>query len=120
MRAHNEEHADALPVLDIASLRHVAYVLDALIYYMRSGTDADTVKDAISVHSWQDHDENDNEVRRVAPPVGNMAEKTRHDVTSIKTRWSEQLNMTIQSRKQDKTWVSAFCCCGFRSRRTTP
>ncbi|KAI5715389.1 hypothetical protein M8J77_015250 [Diaphorina citri] len=38
MRAHNSEHADSLPVLDVSSLRHVAYVLDALVYYMRSGS----------------------------------------------------------------------------------
>ena len=42
MRSHNNEHSDSLPVIDIASLRHVAYVFDALIYYMRSGTDTDT------------------------------------------------------------------------------
>ena len=41
MRAHNSEHVDNLPVLDLTALRHVAYVLDALIYYMRSGTDAE-------------------------------------------------------------------------------
>lgn len=39
MRAHNSEHADSLPVLDVSALRHVAYVFDALIYYMRSGSD---------------------------------------------------------------------------------
>ena len=67
MRSHNEEHSDTLPVIDISALKHVAYVLDALIYYMRSGTDsdADMIKDGISVHSWQDHDENDNEVQTV-------------------------------------------------------
>ena len=64
MRSHNEEHSDTLPVIDISALKHVAYVLDALIYYIRSGTDTDgdMIKDGISVHSWQDHDENDNEV----------------------------------------------------------
>ncbi len=35
MRAHNEEHSDTLPTMDISALKHVAYVLDALIYYMR-------------------------------------------------------------------------------------
>lgn len=61
MRSHNNEHSDSLPVIDIASLRHVAYVFDALIYYMRSGTDTDTdvLRDGISVISWQDHDENE-------------------------------------------------------------
>ncbi|KAL3890879.1 hypothetical protein ACJMK2_003152 [Sinanodonta woodiana] len=63
MRAHNDEHSDSLPILDISSLRHVAYVFDALIYYMRSGTDTDTdvLRDGISVVSWQEHDENENE-----------------------------------------------------------
>ncbi|XP_060590423.1 E3 ubiquitin-protein ligase UBR5-like isoform X1 [Ruditapes philippinarum] len=63
MRSHNNEHSDSLPVIDIASLRHVAYVFDALIYYMRSGTDTDTdvLRDGISVISWQEHDENEND-----------------------------------------------------------
>ena len=39
MRAHNSEHSDSLPVLDVAALKHIAYVFDALIYYMRSGTE---------------------------------------------------------------------------------
>jgi E3 ubiquitin-protein ligase EDD1 len=40
MRAHNAEHSDSLPILDVAAMKHIAYVFDALIYYMRSGTDA--------------------------------------------------------------------------------
>ena len=39
MRAHNGEHSDSLPILDVAALKHIAYVFDALIYYMRSGSD---------------------------------------------------------------------------------
>merc|ERR1719150_715573 len=39
MRAHNGEHSDSLPVLDVSALKHIAYVFDALIYYMRSGTE---------------------------------------------------------------------------------
>ena len=63
MRSHNYEHCDTLPVIDIMALKHVAYVFDALIYYIRSGTDMDNdvIRDGISVHSWQDHDENENE-----------------------------------------------------------
>lgn len=38
MRSHSSEHSDSLPVLDISALKHIAYVLDALIYYMRSDT----------------------------------------------------------------------------------
>lgn len=40
MRAHSNEHGDSLPVLDVSSLKHVAYVLDALVYYMRADTAA--------------------------------------------------------------------------------
>ncbi|XP_022827536.1 E3 ubiquitin-protein ligase UBR5 isoform X3 [Spodoptera litura] len=36
LRAHSAEHAEQLPVLDVAALKHVAYVLDALVYYMRA------------------------------------------------------------------------------------
>ncbi|XP_078331394.1 E3 ubiquitin-protein ligase UBR5-like isoform X2 [Crassostrea virginica] len=73
MRSHNDEHADSLPSLDISSMRHVAYVFDALIYYMRSGidTDADVFRDGISVISW-DHDENENEDHD-DDPVTNMS-----------------------------------------------
>ncbi|KAH8242648.1 hypothetical protein KR032_000861, partial [Drosophila birchii] len=38
MRAHTSEHRDALPVLDITALRHIGYVLDAFVYYMRNDT----------------------------------------------------------------------------------
>ncbi|CAG7834599.1 unnamed protein product [Allacma fusca] len=39
MRAHNSEHFDSLPVIDVSSLKHVAYVFDSLIYFLRSGSD---------------------------------------------------------------------------------
>ncbi|CAG0918967.1 unnamed protein product [Notodromas monacha] len=38
-RAHSDEHLDALPNIDVASLKHVAYVFDALLYFMRSSVD---------------------------------------------------------------------------------
>ena len=40
MRAHNGEHSDTLPVIDVSSLKHIAYVFDSLIYYMRSGNES--------------------------------------------------------------------------------
>lgn len=63
MRAHNGEHRDSLPVLDVSALRHVAYVFDALVYYMRSLSEprGDAQKDALSYSTWNDQDENDNE-----------------------------------------------------------
>ena len=39
MRAHNGEHSDTLPVIDVSSLKHIAYIFDALIYYIRSRND---------------------------------------------------------------------------------
>lgn len=45
MRAHNGEHSDTLPVIDVSSLKHIAYVFDALIYYMRSGNEANPYGD---------------------------------------------------------------------------
>lgn len=36
MRAHNDEHSDVLPVLDVCSLKHVAYVFQALIYWIKA------------------------------------------------------------------------------------
>ena len=54
MRSHNSEHASWLPVLDISALKHVAYILDAMIYYMRcaeqDGATADP--DRIQRSAW--------------------------------------------------------------------
>lgn len=57
MRAHNNEHADSLPVLDVSSLRHIAYVFDAFIYYMRYACDLncttdDNFRDAANSALW--------------------------------------------------------------------
>ncbi|XP_066593371.1 E3 ubiquitin-protein ligase UBR5-like isoform X2 [Prorops nasuta] len=65
MRAHNGEHRDSLPVLDVSALRHVAYVFDALVYYMRSLSEPITSrneaqKESTSYSNWFE-DENDNE-----------------------------------------------------------
>ncbi|XP_076670433.1 E3 ubiquitin-protein ligase hyd isoform X1 [Andrena cerasifolii] len=66
MRAHNGEHRDSLPVLDVSSLRHVAYVFDALVYYMRSLSEpmssrGDSQKESSNYSGWNDQDENDND-----------------------------------------------------------
>lgn len=36
IRGHGNEHHDSLPILDVSSLRHVAYVFDAYIYYLQA------------------------------------------------------------------------------------
>ncbi|CAK9828628.1 E3 ubiquitin-protein ligase hyd [Anthophora retusa] len=66
MRAHNAEHRDSLPVLDVSALRHVAYVFDALVYYMRSLSEpmssrGEAQKETSNYSSWNDQDENDND-----------------------------------------------------------
>ena len=35
MRSQENEHADSLPKVEITSLRHVTFILDAFIYYLR-------------------------------------------------------------------------------------
>lgn len=70
MRAHNGEHLDSLPILDVSALKHVAYVFDALIYFMRSGSNADTSEnEGVQIPSWNDQDENENEEADEELPV---------------------------------------------------
>lgn len=57
MRAHNSEHRDSLPVLDVTALRHVAYVLDAIIFYMRASNELDC--DRNDSNAWDDQDDNE-------------------------------------------------------------
>ena len=40
MRSHHNEHGDSLPKVEITALQHLAYVLDAFIYYLRSSKDS--------------------------------------------------------------------------------
>lgn len=57
MRAHNSEHLDSLPIMDVSALKHIAYVFDALIYYMKSGTDppdVDVLRDGLPASVWND------------------------------------------------------------------
>lgn len=59
MRAHNSEHRDSLPVLDVTALRHVAFVLDAIIFYMRSSNETEC--DRNDTNAWDDQDDNEND-----------------------------------------------------------
>ncbi|GFU25773.1 e3 ubiquitin-protein ligase UBR5 [Nephila pilipes] len=64
MRAHNHEHFDSLPSLDVNALKHIAYVFDGLVYYVRSGIDggdSEAVREGFNLESWNDQDENENE-----------------------------------------------------------
>ena len=44
MRAHSSEHHDALPCTDVASLKHIAYIVDSFVYFMRE-TEKDEVEE---------------------------------------------------------------------------
>lgn len=59
MRSHNSEHRDSLPVLDVTALRHVAFVLDAIIFYMRSSNEIEC--DRNDSNTWIDESMDDNE-----------------------------------------------------------
>ena len=77
MRAHNGEHSDALPVLDVSAMKHIAYVFDALIYYMRAGNEVvasasasatpDDAKSAASFAEAVDVDEATNDSEQPQP-----------------------------------------------------
>ncbi|BFZ21562.1 hypothetical protein BsWGS_24601 [Bradybaena similaris] len=75
MRSHHDEHCDSLPVIDITALRHTAYVFDALIYYMRTAPDSDVeaLRDGVSVTSWQDGEEGEEEHDEELSGTSNMA-----------------------------------------------
>lgn len=57
MRSHSSEHRDSLPVLDITALRHIAYVVDGIVFYMRSGKESEDKSDN---NYWADADDNEN------------------------------------------------------------
>lgn len=63
MRAHTSEHRDALPVLDISALKHIAYVLDGFIFYMRTDTyffdKSDIVPSCMSTNPNENEDTDD-------------------------------------------------------------
>ncbi|KAK5646050.1 hypothetical protein RI129_004514 [Pyrocoelia pectoralis] len=101
MRAHNSEHLDSLPILDVSALKHVAYVFDALIYYMRSGSseaaEGDSLREGLPLPPWNDQDENENEEGEEDIPVAMETESLDdQDVTNLASL-SNTLNTTNPS-----------------------
>jgi len=66
MKAHNDEHAGSVPNLDILSMRHVAYIFDALIYYMRM-VDSGEGETERTPPPWPDMDDEDSKVNIITP-----------------------------------------------------
>ena len=58
MRSQENEHADSLPKVEITSLRHVAFILDAFIYYLRGTQDIENCSFA------DDEEENNDDMKR--------------------------------------------------------
>lgn len=84
MRAHNGEHSDSLPVLDVSALKHIAYVFDALIYYMRSGTEERRGEEHNTTHIYtpMDEDTEGEEVPLAGDSLGPMETDSMDDDTS--------------------------------------
>ncbi|KAG5892960.1 hypothetical protein JTB14_015007 [Gonioctena quinquepunctata] len=102
MRAHNNEHLDSLPVLDVSALKHVAYVFDALIYYMRSGSsegaETDARREGLPLPPWNDQDENENDEEDDAITVAMDTESLDdQDVSTLASNITNSLNTSLQS-----------------------
>ncbi|KRT83810.1 hypothetical protein AMK59_4307, partial [Oryctes borbonicus] len=103
MRAHNGEHLDSLPILDVSALKHVAYVFDALIYYMRSGTNTDTnenevLREGLPLPAWNDQDENENEEGEEEIPVAMETESLDdQEVSNIASMSNSMHNSSLSS-----------------------
>ncbi|XP_074027095.1 E3 ubiquitin-protein ligase hyd isoform X3 [Leptinotarsa decemlineata] len=102
MRAHNNEHLDSLPVLDVSALKHVAYVFDALIYFMRSGPSEGMEIDSRNrdgpLPQWSDQDENENEEAEEDIAVAMDTESLDdQDVSNLASNISNSLNTSLQS-----------------------
>ncbi|XP_022901003.2 E3 ubiquitin-protein ligase hyd isoform X2 [Onthophagus taurus] len=102
MRSHNGEHLDSLPILDVSALKHVAYVFDALIYYMRSGTNTDaseteSLRDGHPLPQWNDQDENENEEGEEEIPVAMETESLDDQEVSNIANMSNNLNTSSLS-----------------------
>ncbi|OQR77876.1 E3 ubiquitin-protein ligase UBR5-like [Tropilaelaps mercedesae] len=70
LRAQSSEHLDTLPIIDVASLKHIAYVFDSMIYYLRCGSNGPAASSAegtdltdvmregsISLDPWLDNEQ---------------------------------------------------------------
>lgn len=65
MRSHNDEHAGCVPSVDVLALKHVAYVFDAIIYYMKAIDEEPEVvlgTEKVTVQSWPEQEDEDSKV----------------------------------------------------------
>lgn len=67
MRSYNDEHSGSLPSLDVMALKHVAYIFDAIVYYMKTsdeslGPEVYINTDRVSIQSWPEQEDEDSKV----------------------------------------------------------
>lgn len=109
MRSHNNEHSDSMPVLDVSSLKHVAYVFDAMIYYMRAGNESSlTGKNSDTAGDWSGDYENDSEeLDEDTVPV----QTNQMDDDSLLTSNANQANRGRKQRFFQRTNSTLFLGC---------
>ena len=65
MRSYTNEHRDMLPSIDISLLKHVAYVFDGFMFYLRSKNQiniiAETLKTKSDDYEYDDEDDDDDD-----------------------------------------------------------
>lgn len=87
MRSYNDEHAGCMPSLDVMSLKHVAYVFDAMIYYMRTvdetAPDVMINSDKIGINPWPELEEEESKVRVKSCPIPHRPLAHRYDVNTL-------------------------------------
>ncbi|XP_076270049.1 E3 ubiquitin-protein ligase hyd isoform X5 [Rhynchophorus ferrugineus] len=103
MRAHNSEHLDSLPILDVSALKHVAYVFDALIYFMRSGMidhrddELRNQNGSLPLPPCYDQDENENEEAEEDIAVAMETDSLDDpEVSNLASNMSNNLNSSSQ------------------------
>ena len=100
MRSHHDEHADALPKVDITSLRHVAYIMDSFIYYIRSREQSG---DADGTLKKEDTEMEGSK----APKVESAADKL-NNITDSAAKGNHEPKTRLVYKTNAKKWFLSF------------
>ncbi|XP_022696858.1 E3 ubiquitin-protein ligase UBR5-like isoform X3 [Varroa jacobsoni] len=95
LRAQSSEHLDTLPIIDVASLKHIAYVFDSMIYYLRCGNNGSSTSSAegtdlsdvmregsISLDPWLDNEQDMVDTDTEEKPFGTSTDRPSGDSQS--------------------------------------
>ena len=110
MRSHNSEHYDSLPVLDVSSLKHVAYVFDAFICYIRSGSEDFTTTTSSIRHidagirdDWPQLDSSDNEAEELDDDISSLISNQTSDLAMMPVDDDSSMNVNFNSGSSTTT-----------------